>query len=276
MPKEAKESSPLESMALGLATLPIGLRGFLSDISPGLLLLLIVYLFFQDALDLEGDAVSFKAVLFTLVAIPMGFIANSVGYFLFGMVVRMVEGAMMRSDFMCAAVVTAQDWASIKRYFGLGRIKKHVVREYLVFRYECERYIKEERAELYQPVAHLVGAEILCRTVALLALLTLVLLYVTRGELDYRLAAAVPVFLLLSALDSLYVGLKCIHSLYVICRYELDAEREPQAENDLSQVLAALYRQKLDREKRREAVQLLKLAKALDGASFENVRSAHR
>lgn len=253
--ESGEATSSGENIGLASATLPIGLRGFLSDISPGMFLLLIVFWNFKDALHPAEPGATYRAILYALVAVPSGFLANSIGYYSLGALVRCVESRLLCRDRVCSRLVTAMDWGEIRAFFGFGGDEHRTARQLLLFRYECEEYLKARRSGLYRPFGHLVGLEILSRTMVVLTALAWMLYVYSQLTADAAVTSAsgrtlgIPAasavaliaaatFLLLSALDSLYVGLRCIRDVFVICRYE-----QRQADGlAWSQRLMLLYR----------------------------------
>ncbi len=135
MPKLSEEQPSSQKLVVG--PLEITLRRLLSDIAPGLFLLLIIYLHNPNDLALLGEGSTSKAIFYLLLAIPAGFIINLAGYFFFGgLIVRGLEGLMLRSDFICGRLVTICDWKEIRDYFGLEKAPPHW--DYLLFRYNCQ------------------------------------------------------------------------------------------------------------------------------------------
>lgn len=225
-PKESEDTASSQKIAISSKGLEVNLRRFLADISPGMFLLLIIYLNDQGhdkkIMDLSGDGATSRMIFYFLIAIPAGFIINAAGYFFFfGLIVRGLEGLMLRSDFICGRFVTICDWKEVRDFFKLNNAKR--LSDYLFFRYNCESVMASLEPRWYGNFEHVGGIEILSRNVAVLVTTYIIFAYY-RDPLNVAVllgAASVLFFLMLSAFDSLYVGVRCVRYLCVICKYQL-------------------------------------------------------
>jgi hypothetical protein len=219
-PRSASTQSS-QTIGIGATSLDIGLRNFLSSIAAGMLLLLVIYLYHPSILN---SSTPYVPVLYLLISVPIGFLTNGVGYFSLGWIVRAIEGQLLQRRFICSNLMMVQDWDEVVSFFALDRLRGKA-RQWLLFRYGCEGYMKRCQPELYKHYEFIVGIEILSRNVSLLAILSLLYSYYSGVYILDRVHDSVIgwsvaiLFISISSLESLYVGLKSIDDVFVVANY---------------------------------------------------------
>jgi hypothetical protein len=220
----------------------IALRDFLSSIAPGLFLLLVICLHWPTRVRAESEIAGqpFRLLL-AAVCIPSGFVMSTVSYFFLSWLIRNLESMLITKQVICGKFVTSNNWQRTLNHFGLLRSNSQSV---LKFRYDCEWYLRRFRPAFYRPYEYVGGMEILSRNLALLALVSMCMsilgatISCSPWEVFYSFLAFVG-FLLLSLLDSIYVGVHSVCDMYAISKYQLNRRNGASRE----QLFRSLFQQ---------------------------------